>query len=281
MKNYTLLLGLLLGWMATPPNALQAQPDYTLQSAYRLLTEGAEALIWRDQVPIYQAPSTQAPIGGTAPASSRVTVRARLDEQERRAGFRTNWYAVEYHGAEGYVWGGDLAVQAQPFDAQTWALLGVQRLELVNRGTYDEEQIVLQLTIVQQGRPVAAATFPAVGTLYTQVQLHTQTDHQLTGIQQILEVQYSDGYCGGVSATQTLLWDGTTLHPLEVLSNGFSDTQFDRSYYRYPNEHRYGKDIVVLQQEAGTYNAQNRPQYTHQVEQQYRWTGKELQPIQR
>lgn len=259
---------------------LQAQPDYTLNSAYRLLTEGTEAVVWREQVPIYQAPSTQAPVGATARSGDRLRVVARLDEQERRDGFRTNWYAVEHHGLEGYIWGGNLAVQVQPLEAQTWALLGVERLELVDRGSYDEEQLVLQLTIVKDGHLLASVFFPALGTLYTQVQLQTQTDHELKGIQQVLEIQYSDGYCGGVSATQTIFWDGTTLYPLEVLSNGFSDTQFERSYYRYPKEHTYGGDVVVLQQDAGLYNAQRRPQYTRQVEQLYRWTGQELVRIQ-
>lgn len=271
---------MLLLLMGNCLSMLQAQPDYTLNSAYRLLTEGAEAVVWREQIRIYQAPSIQAPIGAVARSGDRLRVVARLDEQERRDGFRTNWYAVDHHGSEGYVWGGDLAVQVQPLQTQTWALLGVERLELVSRGSYDEEQLVLQLTIVQNGRLLAKVSFPALGTLYTQVQLQVQSDHDLEGIQQILEVQYSDGYCGGVSATQTIFWDGTTLYPLEVLSNGFSETQFERSYYRYPKEHTYGRDVVVLQQDIGFYNAQRHPQYTHQIEQLYRWTGQELIRVQ-
>ena len=31
---------------------LQAQPDYTLKSTYRLFQEGGEASIWRDGVPL-------------------------------------------------------------------------------------------------------------------------------------------------------------------------------------------------------------------------------------
>ena len=157
--------------------------------------------------------------------------------------------------------------------------MGVRRLELVRRGTYDEEQLVLQMSVVQHGRLLAHTPFPAVGTLYTNVHLHTHTNHQLTGVKQVIEVQYSDGYCGGVSATQTLFWDERQLYQLELLSNGLRDTEFERSYYRYPNEHTYDNNVVVLQQEAGRYENRQRVQYTRQIEQLYRWTGQQLLPI--
>lgn len=262
-------------------SVLFAQPDYTSGSAYRQLAEGAPAFLLRDDVPLLAAPSVAAVALARGQMGEQVQVLARMDEQYQQQGFRTNWYAVSYRGQEAYVWGGHLAAlyQVPPDDPSLQVLCGIEQVDWVNRGTYEEEQLVLTLSLCRGGKVLAQTTFPAVGTLYTQLQLRLRADHQLQGVRYVIEVQYSDGYCGGVSATQTLFWTGQQLYPIGLLSNGFSDRQFDRSYYRYPDEHAHGADVVLLQQEAGIYTTQHHPQYTHQKEQRYRWTGQALLPI--
>lgn len=287
MKDCLLLLKVLFYWwlsigLSSP--TLYAQPDYTLESTYRQLPEGQWTRLLYEQVPIYAAPAMGTGILARGGIGQPIQVLSRLDERMTRRGFSTNWYAVIYPSptgpVEGFVWGGDLAVQILLLEgSEQFLLVGLRSIELVNRGAYEEEQLTLTLQICRLGRLLHTSSVLAVGTLYTDLQVKAWADRELQGVQQVVEVQFSDGYCGGVSATQTLFWDGTQMHEVGLLSNGFSDDRFDRSYYRYPNEHQYGPQIVLLQHEVGTYNSRRQPHYTRQEERRFRWTGKGLRPV--
>jgi hypothetical protein len=275
-SSYTMhfLLLLLIGFV---PLLSTAQEDYTGDSPYRKHTEGEMAWTLSPATKVYRGPDTQAVLYATLPVGTALTILERLDETEKRKGFLTNWYRVDYQGQEIFVWGGDLALSKQQNPSTGWTILyGLEQIKKVKRGTYFEPQLELVVSISKNNQWIDSIHLAAIGTLYTQTNLSLRGHQGLAGVQEIVEIAFSDGYCGGVAATATLLWNGLVWKQLAVLSQGFGDNHFSNTYYKYPHEHQTGSNIIELHQEEGYYNQARQAIYTQQNIQLYEWTGTRL-----
>ena len=260
---------------------LNAQNDYTFNSLYRSFEEGKSFYVLK-QSTVHAAPFITAAVLGKVTTGTVVRVEERMDEIFRIEGFRTNWYRVLFESGgqweEGYIWGGNIAVNA--FSAQDnpnlLFLYGVDHIGLVNRGNYTEESIHLALYVLEDMEVQDSLVFEAMGTLYTQTQGKSFGNKGLKAIQEIIEVAFSDGYCGGVAATVTIFWDGQALHYVNLLSNGFSTETFANRFYIYPQEHQEKEQIIILRKEVGTFDVNKRPVYTNRLDQRYIWKEDKL-----
>lgn len=261
-------------------NFAWAQVDYTLDSPYRKHSEGERAWTLGTATQLYTAPDTGAVLHATLPTATPLIILERLDEAEKRQGFYTNWYRVQYQQQEAFVWGGDLAVtQVQASNSPIQFTYGLQQISTIQYDHYQEPQLFLLLFASQQGQVLDSIVLAAVGTLYTQTQLQIKDNQGLTGIEQVVEIAFNDGYCGGVAATSTLLWDGKKWHALGLLSQGFGDNAFSNQYYKYPQEHKKGSNLIELWKEEGYYNQNQQPVYRIRKKQWYEWTGTQLLSI--
>lgn len=262
-------------------NILNAQSDYTFNSLYRSFEEGKMFYVLKEST-VHAAPFITAPVLGKVTTGRSVRVEERMDEIFRIEGFRTNWYRVlfECKGQleEGYLWGGNLAVNA--FYAQgnpdVLFLYGIDHIGLVDRGNYTEESIQLALYALEDMKVKDSLVFEAMGTLYTKTQGKSFGNKGLESIQEIIEVAFSDGYCGGVAATVTIFWEGQNLHYVNLLSNGFSTETFANRFYVYPQEHQEKEQIIILRKEIGTFDVNKHPVYTSRLDQRYIWSKNRL-----
>jgi hypothetical protein len=260
---------------------LNAQNDYTFNSLYRSFEEGKSFYVLK-QATVHAAPFITAAVLGNVPTGAVIRVEERMDEIFKVKGFRTNWYRVTFDNKgqleEGYFWGGNIAINA--FYAQDNSnvlfLYGVDHVGLVNRGNYSEESIQLGLYVLDNSRVQDSVVFEAMGTLYTKTQGKAFGKKGLDAIKEIVEIAFSDGYCGGVAATVTIFWDGQKLYYVNLLSNGFSTETFANRFYLYPQEHLEKEQTIILRKESGTFDANKNPVYTRQVDTQYIWTGNSL-----
>ncbi len=259
------------------------QVDYTADSPYRALVEGSIGWTLRAETGVYVGPHAKTALCTTLAAARPLFLLERLDETETRQGFRHNWYRVRYADpsptdlGEGFVWGGDLALEKIQTCAPSLQITyGLDKIRLVQRETYEEPQLELLIVASRQGQVVASTRLDAVGSIYTQARAQLRGHQGLAGIHQVLEIAFNDGYCGGVAATATLLWDGQHWHPLDILSQGFGDNAFSNAYYKYPTEHQRGNNLLELYREEGYYNRQQQAVYTKKSIEIYEWTGKQL-----
>jgi hypothetical protein len=260
---------------------LNAQNDYTFNSSYRSFKEGKSFYALRSSS-IHVAPFVTATVLGKVRTGDVVRVEERMDEIFKVEGFRTNWYRITFdnkgQSEEGYIWGGNLAIGA--FNAQekeeVLFLYGVDHIGLVNRGNYTEESIQLCLYTLLYGKVQDSVVFEAMGTLYTKTQGRAYGNKGLDGVKEIIELAFSDGYCGGVAATVTIFWDGQKVHYVNLLSNGFSSETFANRFYIYPKEHLKEAKMVLLRTETGTFDINKHPVYKRQVDQQYIWVNNKL-----
>lgn len=255
---------------------LTAQNDYTFNSLYRSFEEGKSFYVLKESS-IHVAPFITATVLGNVFTGTVVRVEERMDEVFKIQGFRTNWYRVTFDNKgqleEGYLWGGNIAVGAfyAQDNAKTLFLYGVDHIGLVDRGSYTEEGIQLGLYVLENMEVQDHLVFEAMGTLYTKTQGKAFGNKGLNAIKEIIEVAFSDGYCGGVAATTTIFWDGQELHYVNLLSNGFSTKTFANRFYIYPQEHLEKEQIIILRKETGTFDENKYPVYNNRVDQRYIW----------
>ncbi|BDS15356.1 hypothetical protein [Aureispira anguillae] len=264
---------------------LTAQVDYTFNSLYRTFEEGQSFYILKDGSTIHAAPFVTATKLASLRSGTPIRVEERMDELFKINGFRTNWYRIIFDNnglwAEGYIWGGDIAVGAfyAKENPDVLFLYGIDEIRLVNRGDYTEESLQLCLYACRNGRVQDVLRFEAMGTLYTKTQGRAYGNRGVEMIQDVLEIAFSDGYCGGVAATVTVFWDGQQLHYINLLSNGFSSETFSNRFYIYPAEHKKQGQIIILKEEAGSFELNKKVVYTHQLEKQFIWEGKRLKAL--
>lgn len=264
--------------------SLHAQEDYTFNSLYRSLEEGQSFYVLKPSR-VHAAPFATAAVLGTLSTGAAIQVEERMDEMVKINGFRTNWYRIvfDHNGRleEGYLWGGSIAVGAfvAKDNSNTLFLYGIDHIGIVNRGNYTEESIHLILYALDNYQVKDSIVFEAMGTLYTQTQGKALGNKGIKTIKEVIEVAFSDGYCGGVAATVTIFWDGNSLFYISLLSNGFSNETFSNRFYIYPDEQVLPTQTIILRNEAGTFDVDRRPVYTRQVDKQYIWTKNKLTVI--
>lgn len=264
--------------------SLKAQVDYTFNSLYRSFEEGKSFYVLKPST-IHAAPFITATKLGSVQTGTVIQVEERMDEIFKIKGFRTNWYRVLFNNngvsEEGYIWGGNIAAGAflAQNDSKQLFLYGIDHIGMVDRGDYTEESIQLVLYTLQNSRVQDSVVFEAMGTLYTKTQGRALGNKGLKAIQEIIEIAFSDGYCGGVAATVTIFWDGQSLHYVNLLSNGFSTETFANRFYIYPQEHTDQEEVIILRNEAGTFDVNKRPVYTRQVDQRYIWIEDKLKKL--
>ncbi|MCH2023419.1 MAG: hypothetical protein MK207_13165 [Saprospiraceae bacterium] len=256
-----------------------AQEDYTFNSSYRTFEVGESFFIFFDNTPIYPSPYiTPNPLVELSIGHS-ITILERIDEAIEINGFRTNWYHVSFltEGNEqfGFVWGGNIARHAfYSLDSpKTLFFYGIEKIETIDRGNYKEESIILNLIAYDHGFVIDQLKFQAIGTLYTNTQGNALGNKGIYSIQDVIEIAFNDGYCGGVSASITIFWDGKKLHYIDLLTNSFNSETFASKFFVYPVD-KYGKEqFITLREESGIYGQDNHPVYTYLIDKLYKWDG--------
>jgi hypothetical protein len=273
MKTKLLLILLL------PFAFLQAQSDYTFHTLYRSFEEGSQQYILRPNTPVYLAPAIDSVHFYLLAIAATIVIEERMDELYIKNGFRTNWYRISFiqnkEVIEGFIWGGDIAVgysQAKR-DSSLLFLYGIGKIELVSRGDYEDESIKIQINAVQNNLLLDQLEFEAAGTIYTKTQLRALGKKGLRSINQVLELAFSDGYCGGVSAMAVVFWSGNKLQFIRLMSNGFSDKEFYNQFFVYPNEKGGQSQTIIYKQQWGVFSSPKEQKITKEKDTFYGWNG--------
>ncbi len=261
-----------------------AQADYTFDSPYRTFAEGSQQYILNPNTLLRLAPSFEALVCDSLAVGKSVEIVERMDEISRKNGFINNWYAIDYYKNKekitAYIWGGAIAIGWVKQRADNILFLyGIDSLKMKNRGNYEEEVIQLKLNVCTQNTLLYQLKIMAVGTIYTQTQLSILNRSGLNGVRSVLELAFSDGYCGGVSATMVLFWNGRKLDLVRLLSNGFSEQEFRYQFWIYPREEGGQKGLITERNQSGSFGANRKPIVKEQKDILYFWNGEQLEAI--
>lgn len=256
--------------------------DYTFHTLYRTFEKGSQPVVLVPNAPVYNQLDTNRTLQSNLPIGTPLKILTRMQERAKMNGFLTNWYQVAYtyqdSVQQGYIWGGHIAVNKAIAKKDTTIsfVYGIAKIGLVDRGGYQDQSILLQVNAYKNNQLLDGIEVEAAGNIYTQTQLLATGNRGLRNVREVLELAFSDGYCGGVSAEAVVFWTGRKLYDVRLLSNGFSDKQFSSQYFIYPSDAEGRNQLIVARNESGAISTQNRRKVTQQTEQVYLWNGQEL-----
>lgn len=269
--------------ISLPLSLLYSQTDdYTFHTLYRTFEQGSQPVVLIDEAPIYNQLDSNKLLQTKIPIGTPLTIIKRMEERVKINGFLTNWYQVAYthqdSAQQGYIWGGHIAVNraVAKRDSSISFVYGIAEIGMVDRGGYQDQSIRLQVNVYKNNQLLDGIEIEAAGNIYTQTQLLATGNRGLRNVREVLELAFSDGYCGGVSAEAVIFWTGRKLHSVRLLSNGFSDKKFSSQYFIYPSDAAGRSQLIIAKNESGIISTQQRRKITQQTAQIYLWNGQEL-----
>lgn len=137
-------------------------------------------------------------------------------------GVEAPWYKVSIptfeQSATGYVWGGLIASQtfASPSDSGLHFHYGISSI----RKEEHYDVLTVQVRAEKGRKELGKLEFDAIGGVNTYVTGSFRENHGLKGVLDVLELDYSDGFCGGQFGQVYVAWTGTALVHLKTITDG-------------------------------------------------------------
>jgi hypothetical protein len=203
MKNFLLFLLLL-------PSLVLAQDP----NRYTTFEVGSTQHLLADNVNVRKTPASTGVVATKLPIATEVKI---LDAQGSLSlnGFDAPWYKIEYKNeqgkaAQGYVWGGLVATGSQKSktDPQVRFLYGLNKIQEEDEGATTTG---IQLRASKNNKEIAKLEFFGHGSVSTYSQLEALPPQGLPGVKDILDVDFSDQFCGGAFGKVYVFFDGTQL----------------------------------------------------------------------
>jgi len=92
----------------------------------------------------------------------------------------------------------------------------------------------------------------------------------------ILKINFSDGYCAGAFGDVYLFWDGTTLHHVKTLDEGFDAPYSATNRFVFPTDEKGKKGLIINKSESGFYGDDDKFHIENWERVTYKWDGSKL-----
>ena len=141
------------------------------------------------------------------------------------------------------------------------------------------ESLIINLIAVKDKKILATHSLSAPGTLTTYSHLKVTDDAGITGIESVLQVHFSDEYCGGIISDIYLFWDGKNFQFAKKLDSQFDAPQFYRDYFVFPNQPGGNSGKILEVQESGYYpEGSEQEEITELKKNSFSWKDNQLIP---
>lgn len=250
---------------------------------YEQLAIGQQYYLIADKVNIRALPTTNSAKTGQLALSSSLLLEEKSSEKLVLNGLSAPWYRISFQqngqNKEGYIWGGFIALgylQAIE-DPNTLFLYGFSKELRDMHNGYPRTQLYMQVRACRNFQEISKIEFESLGILATGLDATIMNNKGVSGIQNILQFSFNDGYCGGAFGMQVLFWDGFKLHQIRKLDNSFDMPYFKHEYFIYPNDNMGINNMIILQMEEGRYDDNGNPEYDQKIRKEFSWQNGQLQ----
>lgn len=245
---------------------------------------GSTVYLFADKVNIRSNPNTSAKIVHSLPIGSKLTIIGEPEGKYLANGFESGWYKVRFAGgekyAEGYVWGGLLALGSVEFgdpDDLTLVLPGICK--------YGDGPFVGELRIVKAGSIVAKVEFKWIFTNMSSepVYCYTTKVEELTWtgvveIKRMFQIDCHYDACGYNRGKLLFFWDGKTLYSGPIAMGISEAGVFSvNSDFIFPGQENLKPDELMVRTITTEYGEDEEnpiPAKKTKVEELYVWKGK-------
>lgn len=251
--------------------AVEKAPNhsYDLKKLEHSFEVGSSTRTLASRVNVRAQPSTTAATLHTLAIGTPVQILEKRIEEHSHKGFIASWYRVSFETstgrAEGYVWGGLLALSsfASVADSTTIFLLG--RVPEVKPSAKDPDKYYpdIQIRVCQEGQELASlqlATQLNYGNHDYWVKSYDQ--QQLEGILDVLQLEENEANAGGYQVKNIVFWNGEELLWMEALQLAGGAEQMAQQSLIFPHQEG-GREGEIIKVEPKLHTP-------------YKWTGKRL-----
>lgn len=261
------------------PFFLQSQSLPALTD-YSQLETGKTYTLLGDDVNARAAAGTQHDVVAKIPIGSSLKL-LEIGPLLKLKGFEAPWIQVEFdhHGdpERGYIWAGFLAagsIQSKT-DPELFFHYGASKVERVEWG----DKVRMQIRAEKNNEEIAKVEFEFGGTAKTTVNSENLGDKGVKGVKDILNISYSDEYCGGAFGDVMTFWDGKDLHFAIDLRDGADAPMFADESLVFPADSAGLPGKLQWISVVGEYTDDGVEEVDQREEKIYVWNGKALEEV--
>lgn len=202
----------------------------------------------------------------------KVIIKEATNQTQEIGGYEGMWYNVTYrlNGKKktGYVWGGLLSAMTAPLNDSLNVLYG---LHSVNKHGYS--YINIQVYVIQGNTILDSVIIKSDATVYTACGIEVNGQMGVIGINNIINILFSDSFCGGFFGYTVLFWDGKNLHHAVDIQEGADSPYFMDVKLIYPDDRSGEPGIIKYESISGYHSDEGTDIIEDRSSKEYKWNG--------
>lgn len=190
-------------------------------------------------------------------------------------GIQSPWYKIAFiknaqQTLVGYVWGGYITNELiKSPTSNCYFLYGPTKV--INAQKSNLQKFYFSVKALHTKKKLSEIELNLMGSLGTKKTMRSVGDKGVSGIKEVLYINFGDQYCGGACGNAILFWSGEKIYHPITLNCGADGSYFYDEEIIYPKD-KNGKSGKLFIEKKEGYNNQVE-KYKKEV---YIWTGKVL-----
>lgn len=253
---------------------------------FQLDTEQSYYLL-ADDVNVRSKAALKADIVTKIPIGTKLTLIEMDKTSLKLNGFNAPWYKVSFQekGATqtGYIWGGFISLLAENHQLAGGELMlfGLSKIEKQKNSDYPDK-VTMQVRICKDNKELQKLEYDGSGSSSTNRAVTISSSKGVNGIKNILNIEYSDNYCGGAFGNHIIFWNGKKLQLIKHLVSGADAPCYASEDFIFPEDEGGKAGLILLKSEAGCdeelEEGETEPEttYDHRYMEEYSWKNNKL-----
>ncbi len=196
-------------------------------------------------------------------------------------GFSAPWLKVSANEKIGYIWAGFLSISnlKSASNPDLIFLVGISKVVKKKMADYESDAVTMQIRVCQNNKEIQKLEYDGKGSLSTARSADLLVNKGVSGVESILDIEYSDNFCGGSFGNHIFFWDGKKLYFVKHLQSGADAPCFSSEDFIYPADEGGKANTILMKVESGCSDMESESDEivydTHRME-EYVWKNNKL-----
>jgi len=201
-------------------------------------------------------------------------------------GFNAPWYKVSFSekgvNKTAYLWAGFLSLDAlkSESDKNVKFLFGIAKITKKKEKDYSYDEVTMQIRVCNNNKEIQKIEFDGRGSITTARSGEIYHKKGVAAVESIVNMAYSDNYCGGSFGNHIFFWDGKKLLLVKHLLSGADAPCFSTQDFIYPNDEGGKAGHILMKSESGCSAEESHEiEYSERSMTEYTWKNNKLEQV--
>ena len=201
-------------------------------------------------------------------------------------GLNAPWCKVSFSdkGANktAYLWAGFLSLNAleSESDKNVKFLFGIAKITQKKEKDYSYDEVTMQIRVCNSNKEIQKIEFDGRGSITTARSGEIYHKKGVASVESIINIEYSDNYCGGSFGNHIFFWDAKKLYFVKNLQSGADAPCFSSEDFIYPNDEGGKAGHILMKAEGGcTGEESDEIEYSERSMTEYVWKNNKLEEV--